>query len=283
MIIKISILKGEEKKEIKLNDGGGRRYCSMNKSDSFYNVAKKIKESYEKIISLYSKDRYLLNFLDFKREFINQDFDKLDDYLKKNGLKPNQGILFYLQIVEKPKVFLTNTSYENSFSQITQNSSSQVQITNSFLLQNKQQIIKPLVQATKSDMSTESSSSLASKVPITPAATKSIKTLKSSFIYIPKIQTNNQAISESDSDSSESSTSSAKVNKLTTKRTNKEINTMKNEISEKKFKSINQTTITTKKEPDEDIEFVSSTTKSTEYINRSQTENRGYTPYNVIK
>ena len=134
-------------------------------------------------------------------------------------MKPNQGILFYLQIVEKPKVLLTNTSYENSFSQITQNSSSQVQITNSFLLQNKQQIIKPLVQAKKSDIPTESSSSLASKVPITPAATKSIKTLKSSFIYIPKIQTNNQAISESDSDSSESSTSSAKVNKLTTKRT----------------------------------------------------------------
>ena len=79
MIIKISILKGEEKKEIKLNDGGGKRYCSMNKSDSFYNVAKKIKESYEKIILLYSNDRYLLNFLDFKREFINQDFDKLDD------------------------------------------------------------------------------------------------------------------------------------------------------------------------------------------------------------
>ena len=210
MIIKISILKGEEKKEIKLNDGGGKRYCSMNKSDSFYNVAKKIKESYEKIILVYSNDRYLLNFLDFKREFINQDFDKLDDYLKKNGLKPNQGILFYLQIVEKPKVFLTNTSYENSFSQINQNSSSQVQITNSFLLQNKQQIIKPLVQATKSDISTESSSSLAPKVPITPVAPKSIKTLKPSFIYIPKIQTvqrNNQAISESDSDSSESSTS----------------------------------------------------------------------------
>ncbi len=279
-------MKGEEKKEIKLNDGGGRRYCTMNKSDSFYNVAKKIKDSYEKIISIYDKDRYLLNFLDFKREFINQDFDKLDDYLKKNGLKPNQGILFYLQIVEKPKVFLTNTSYVNSFSQINQNSSSQVQITNSFLLQNKQQIIKPLVQATKSDISTESSSSLASKVPITPAATKSIKTLKPSFIYIPKIQTvqtNNQAISESDSDSSESSTSSAKVNKLTTKRTNKEINTMKNEISEKKFKSINQTLITTKKEPNEDIEFVSSTTKSTEYINRSQTDNRSYTPYNVIQ
>ena len=108
MIIKVKLLKGIERREIRLDDGGGLRHITMLKSDSIEDVKKKIKESYfcgeSREASFGSFESYVANFLDFKKDHLALDrFESLEKYLRDYGLKPNQGSSFYLHLLDRPR------------------------------------------------------------------------------------------------------------------------------------------------------------------------------------
>ncbi len=119
LVIKVKLLKGNEKKEVSLDNGGGMRHLLMFKSDSVEDVKKKIKDSYfggeSRVASLGSFENYIATFLDFKKDYlVSSQFESLEKYFRENGLRPNQGASFYLHLLDRPKLLPnfnpTNTS-----------------------------------------------------------------------------------------------------------------------------------------------------------------------------